>query len=230
MAPQMQVSPDDELSEDHLTKTDTTLAYYRGARDCTQPGKPLWMTETAEAAGGGNPWACSFLDSFRYLDQLGRLAKQGVQVIMHNTLDASDYGLLDENTMMPRANYWAALLWHNLMGTSVLESGIPIQEGLHVYAQSLRDAAGGVTVLVINTSKARARTISFPKASGRYTLSATAEGLLSKGVLLNGNELQLGNDDTLPTLTASPQAAGPVSFDPETITFLTFKDAGNPNL
>jgi len=26
---------------------------------------------------------------------------------MHNTLAASDYGLLDEKTLMPRPNYWA---------------------------------------------------------------------------------------------------------------------------
>jgi hypothetical protein len=32
-------------------------------------------------------------------DQLRRLAKAGVQVVMHNTLAASDYGLLDETTL-----------------------------------------------------------------------------------------------------------------------------------
>ena len=31
-----------------------------------------------------------------YLDQLGRLARQGVNVVMHNTLAPSDYSLLDE--------------------------------------------------------------------------------------------------------------------------------------
>jgi hypothetical protein len=223
----MQVSPEDELSEDHLSKTDATLSYYRSARDRTQPGKPLWVTETAEAAGGGNPWASSFLDSFRYLDQLGRLAKQGVQVIMHNTLDASDYGLLDENTLLPRPDYWAALLWHRLMGTCVLESGIPIQAGLHVYAHSLKDCPGGVAVLVINTSKDQSRVISFPGASLRYTLSATPAGLLDTGVLLNGSVLALGENDAMPSLAGSPQAGGPAYFPPETITFLAFRDAGN---
>ena len=71
-------------------------------------------TETADAACGGNPWAATFLDTFRYLDQLGRLAKQGVQVVAHNTLAASDYGLLDEHTFAPRPNYWGALLWRRL--------------------------------------------------------------------------------------------------------------------
>jgi hypothetical protein len=38
------------------------------------------------------PWANTFLDTFRYLDQLGRLARQDVRVVAHNTLVASDYG------------------------------------------------------------------------------------------------------------------------------------------
>lgn len=60
-----------------------------------------------------------FLDTFRYLDQAGRLAKQGVQVVAHNTLVASDYGLLDDNTLTPKPNWWGALLWRELMGTFV---------------------------------------------------------------------------------------------------------------
>ena len=138
---------DAALSEQWLARTDQTLAFYRRLRDEYEPGKPMWVTETADAACGGNPWASTFLDTFRYLDQLGRLAKQGVQVVMHNTLDASDYGLLDENTLEPRPNYWAALLWRKFMGTTVLEAGVPIQPGLHVYAHSLRGVPGGVALL-----------------------------------------------------------------------------------
>ncbi|HSR75532.1 MAG TPA: hypothetical protein VLN57_03005, partial [Xanthobacteraceae bacterium] len=78
------------LSEDWLRRTDETLAFYRALRDEFESGKLMWVTETADAACGGNPWAATFLDTFRYLDQLGRLAKQGVQVVAHNTLAASD--------------------------------------------------------------------------------------------------------------------------------------------
>jgi len=118
-----QTSAGQALSEDWLGRTDQTLAYYRGVRDKFMPGKPFWNTETAESAAGGNPWAGTFLDSFRYLDQLGRLARQGVAVVFHNTLVASDYGLLDETTFEPKPNYWGALLWRQLMGTTVLDPG-----------------------------------------------------------------------------------------------------------
>jgi hypothetical protein len=43
-----------------------------------------------------------------------------------------------DQTLEPKPNYWGALLWRKLMGTTVLESGIPIQSGQHVYAHRLR--------------------------------------------------------------------------------------------
>ena len=79
----------------------------------------MWITETADSACGGNPWASTFLDSFRFLDQLARMARQGVSAVFHNTLASSEYGLLDQNTFTPRPNYWAALLWRKLMGSTV---------------------------------------------------------------------------------------------------------------
>lgn len=216
---------DAALSEQWLKRTDETLSFYRRQRDQYEPGKPLWVTETADAACGGNPWASTFLDTFRYLDQNGRLAKQGVRVVMHNTLDASDYALLDENTFAPRPNYWGAWLWRTLMGTAVLDSGIPIQPGLHVYAHSLRNHSGGVALLVINTDKTASRTIHVPIAGERYTLSSSH--LQSRSVQLNGKELKLDGNDDLPRLAGTAVRAGDTTFAPATITFVTFPDAGN---
>lgn len=125
-------------------------AFYADLRDRYDPGKPLWVTETADAGCGGNPWASTFLDTFRYLNQQGRLAQQGVQMIAHNTLAASDYGLLDEKTFMPRPNYWGAVLWRRLMGNIVLKPGPVREDDLYLYAHCMRDRSGGVTVLAIN--------------------------------------------------------------------------------
>jgi hypothetical protein len=100
---------------DWLSRPEKIGAFYTNLRDRFEPGKSLWITETADAACGGNPWASTFLDTFRYLVQHASLAQRGVKVIMHNTLASSDYGLLDQNTFAPRPNYWAALLWRRLM-------------------------------------------------------------------------------------------------------------------
>ena len=189
------------------------------------PGKPFWNTETADAACGGNPWAGTFLDNFRYLDQLGRLARQEVDVVFHNTLVASDYGMLDEDTFVPKPKYWAALLWRRLMGTTVLDSGIPLAEGRHVYAHCLRGVPGGVAILAINNSRAQATKLELPVAAERYTLSAPS--LDDTSVQLNGQTLMLGAGDALPELHGEPTAAGSVELAPRSITFLALAGAGN---
>jgi hypothetical protein len=222
----MQTTAADALSEQWLHRTDETLAFYKRLRDEFEPGKPFWLTEVGDAACGGNPWGATFLDTFRYLDQLGRLAKQEVRVVAHNTLVASDYGLLDDKTLAPKPNYWGALLWRKLMGTVVLESNVPIQRGLHVYGHCLRGTPGGVALLAINNDTTAARTLRVPTAARRYTLSSSA-GLQSRSVRLNGAELALGANDALPALTGEPSPAGDVTLAPATITFLALPTAGN---
>jgi hypothetical protein len=219
-----QTTPEAALSEAWLAGTDRTLAYYRSLRDEFAPGKPIWLTETAEAACGGNPWASTFLDTFRYLDQLGRLARAGVQMVAHNTLAASDYGLLDERTLRPRPNYWAALLWRRLMGTIVLDAGV--HNGAHLYAQCRRGVRGAVTLLAINTDRKNAATLRLPLTSERYTLSA--DDLQGAEVKLNGTALELDPNDTLPRFAAVTSPPGPVELGPATITFLNVGDANNP--
>ncbi|RCS31683.1 hypothetical protein DEO45_00775 [Rhodanobacter denitrificans] len=221
-----QTTAADALSEAWLARTDTSYDFYvKGLRDRYAPGKPVWVTETADAACGGNPWAATFLDSFRYLDQLGRLARRGVGVVFHNTLASSEYGLLDESTFAPRPNYWAALLWHRLMGTTVLDAG-PSRPGLHLYAQCLPGHAGGVTVLAINNSRTRPASIELPLGARRYTLGAAK--LEDHQVQLNGRALALAAGDALPPLQGTQQTAGRAALAPATITFFAMAGAANP--
>jgi hypothetical protein len=217
--------PETALSEAWLSGTDRALRMSQTLRDRFAPGKRIWLTETADAACGGNPWAASFLDTFRYLDQLGRLARAGVQVVMHNTLAASDYGLLDEKTLQPRPNYWAAVLWRQLIGTTVLDAPAPIHSGLHLYAHCLRGTSGGVALLVINADRNAARSLVLPTASLRYTLDAA--NLLDERVKLNGRTLALEADDEVPTIAGAPTTAGTLTFEPATITFLAVPEAQN---
>ena len=220
-----QTSADQALSEEWLDRTDQTLAYYRGVRDRFMPGKPFWNTETADAACGGNPWAGTFLDTFRYLDQLGRLARQEVDVVIHNTLVASDYGLLDEDSFEPKPNFWGALLWRRFMGTTVLDSGFANRAGMHVYAHCLRGVPGGVAVLVLITDRHNASSLALPDAADRYTL--TAASLTDKTISLNGAPLQLGPNDALPPMAVQVTAAGQLAFAPASITFLAIPSARN---
>jgi hypothetical protein len=49
----MQTTADAALSEGWLRRTDETFAFYKALRDEFAPGKTLWLTETADAACGG---------------------------------------------------------------------------------------------------------------------------------------------------------------------------------
>jgi heparanase len=216
---------DAALTHDWLTRTDRDEAFYAALRDRLAPGKPIWLTETGETACGGDPWASDFIDSFRYLYQLGSLAKRGVQVIMHNTLNASDYALIDESTLQPRPNYWAAVLWRRLMGTTVLDAGNSPTANLYVFAHCLRDKPGGVALLAINADKTQAHDLALAAKSTRYTLASS--DLLSPIVQLNGVELAVSVNGDLPALNGSNQKSSHVSLAPASITFMALPGAHN---
>ena len=190
------------LSQDWLSRPEKIGTFYADLRDKFEPGKSLWITETADAACGGNPWASTFLDTFRYLVQHASLAQRGVKVIMHNTLASSDYGLLDENTFVPRPNYWAALLWRRLMGATVLDPQISPTPNLYVYAHCLRNHSGGVALLVINADEHQIHEITLVSEAERYTL--TAKQLQDREVQLNGKTLQLNSDGDVPEFVGQP--------------------------
>ena len=215
------------LSQEWLSRPEKIGEFYADLRDRFEPGKSLWITETADAACGGNPWASTFLDTFRYLVQHASLAQRGVKVIMHNTLASSDYGLLDENTFAPRPNYWAALLWRRLMGATVLDPHTSPIPNVHVYAHCLPNHPGGVTLLVINADRQQVHEITLPSDAERYTL--TAKQLQDTSIELNGKTLQLNRDGDVPQFLGQSTRAGHISFAPTSITFLAITNAENRN-
>ena len=226
MGPAMQTTPEAALTNAWLSLTDRDEAFYATLRDRFEPGKPLWLTETGETACGGNPWASDFIDSFRYLNQLGTLAQKGVQVVMHNTLVASDYGLLHEDTYEPKPNYWASLLWNRTMGTVVLDPGTPKDQAVRVYAQCAKAGKGGVTVLALNRDSAHEQSITLPRDAERYTL--TAPDLLSDKTLLNGAELKAESDGSVAPLKGVHAGATTVKLEPASVTFFLISSAHNP--
>ena len=218
-------SPEAALGEEWLSRTDTVEAFYAKLRDQYAPGKPMWVTETGQTACGGDRWASTFTDTFRYIDQMGSLARRGVQVILHNTLAASDYALIDGKTLTPRPNYWAALVWHDTMGTTVLDAGAAPSASVHLYAQCMKGRPGAVTLVALNLDRAASASLELPESSMRYTL--TSPDLLSHSVELNGRELALGGDGSVPKLVGVAQAKGAVALAPASITFLTVAGANN---
>jgi len=227
LEPKAGMRAEDALSPEWFERNLTVEAFYANLRDAYLPGKDMWLTETGEAACGGDQWAADFIDSFRYLDQLGTLAQKSVKTVMQNTLASSDYGLLDEETLEPRPNYWAALLWKKTMGSRVLDPGIKPTATLKVFAQCMKNSKGGVSALVMNLDRSSQESLMVPLAGERYTLSAPE--LLSKAVSLNGEALKVAEDGTLPAIEGQQIEAGKLVLPPLTITFVTMPKAENPS-
>ena len=214
------------LSPEFLGRVPADADYFRGVRDAHLPGAPMWITETAQAACGGDRWAATYRDVIRYVDTLGRLAVGDGDVVFHNTLAASDYGLIDEDGFEPRPNYWAAVLWAKLMGPSVLAPSAETNVAdLAVYAHCTPPAADepGATYAVVNSSATATRTAT--TASGKATVYLlTGENLDGMGASLNGDVLEVAADGALPEL-AGRQSSGAIEVPPASVAFVIDPDA-----
>lgn len=214
---------DQALGADWLDRTLIDAAFYGALRDRHEPGKPLWLNETAQAACGGSPWASTFRDSFRYLNQLGALAQKGVQVVAHNTLAASDYGLIDQDTLAPRPNYWAAVLWKRTMDQTVLAAPPSPSADLRLYAHCLPSRRGGVGLLAINTGT----TEQGLGISGRATGWTMSGALDSASVTVNGQVPAFDGRGRLTGLRGKP-IMGRMAIPGQSIAFVAVSGARNP--
>ncbi len=215
--------PEIALTQEFLSRIDEDKAFFEQLRDTYEPGAPMWITEVAQAACGGDRWAAQYLDVIRYIDNLGRLATGDGDVVFHNTLAASDYGLIDEDGMEPRPNYWAAVLWQRLMGPKVLEVGSGGEvDDLAVYAQCTPDDEPGVTYAVVNSSASEERTVTTSTGAAEVYL-LTSDALDSPTIALNGTVLEAAEDGTLPKL-APVDANGAVTVPAASVAFVVDRD------
>jgi hypothetical protein len=219
------LTADKALAPDWLDSSEKVEEFYAQMRDKYAPGKPIWLTETAEAACGGDPLAAQFIDTFRYASQLGSLAQKGVRAVMHNTLAASDYGLLDEDTLQPRPDYWVALLWKRTMGNVVLDPGVPKDDSVRIYAQCAKEEKGSVALVALNTDTQQGHELVLPLSATRFTL--TSPNLTSGEALLNGVALKAEPDGSIAPLKSEKVSAGTVQLPPVSVTFLTLASAHN---
>lgn len=218
------ISADQALTDTWLARPDQKFQEHKALRDKYAPNAPIWLTETGAAACGGTRWQPTFLDTFRYLDTLARLSKQGLDAIVTHALISGSNGIIDEKTFQPNASYWAALLWRRLMGTRILDAGSG-SDGLHIYAHCQRNNTGGVTVLAINLQKTEAK-LSLSGHPHHYAL--TARELNSKTVKLNDHALQLDQHDSLPAINGVELKTKQVNLSPSSINFLVIQEAENP--
>ena len=103
------------------------------------------------------------------------------------------------------------------MGNTVYASGEEIRPGAHVFAHSRADGKEGKAYLVINTSWEEPTTVELPGEAEAYILAGKT-GMRSRVMTLNGEDLQLGENDELPELKGKT-VSGTVELAPGSCAF-----------
>ena len=191
-----------------LNEIDTWAAEVEAQRDAHAAGKPVWLGETGNAQCGGQPGESdAFVAGFWWLDELGRVARRGQPVLVRQTLSGSNYGLIDDDSLAPRPDYWTAVLWRRLMDVKVLDAPAATDPLLRIYAHCTRSSApnyaqGAVTIAVINLDQASAVSLNLDSFSGNeadvYALSSP--DVTSSEIRLNGTTLTAAADGSPPPI------------------------------
>uniref|UniRef100_A0A8B9NGG1 Heparanase 2 (inactive) n=1 Tax=Accipiter nisus TaxID=211598 RepID=A0A8B9NGG1_9AVES len=204
----------------------------------------LWLPDVQQLpghTGGLGTWS-----SVLWLNTLGLLASQGIDVVVrHSFLDHGHNHLVDQN-FNPLPDYWLSLLYKRLIGPKVLaihvaglqrkpRPGRVIRDKLRIYAHCTsyhnhNYVRGSITLYIINLHRSRkkiklAGTLR-DKIVHQYLLQPYGkDGLHSKLVQLNGQPLAMVDDGTLPELKPRPLRAGrTLVIPPLTMSFYVVKN------
>ncbi|KAK7093358.1 hypothetical protein V1264_007124 [Littorina saxatilis] len=209
-------------------KIDKAMAESRSVN----PLLPVWLSETGSASAQGAPGLSDrFVAGFLWLDKLGVCAKKGIQSVIRFVFYANDqasFGLIDKN-LNPNPDFWLTVLYRRIVrGAVFLATG---RHDVRVYAACANTdnfKAGGLALYILNPNNYPV-TFDLPQFTHqprfRYSLTAgDKDGLTSKYIALNGEKLQLVNDE-LPPLEPESAPPGVVTVPAYSYTFLVFPEA-----
>ena len=149
----------------------------------------VWMGESGGCYNSGhNGTSNRYMDAFWYLDSLGGLAAAGQKVFCRQAFIGGNYELLNHLTMEPNPDYYGALLFHSLMGPTVLDSST--DNGMvRSWAHCNRNNTA-VSFLLLNFGNETVN-VKLPTSSKptRDEYHMTAPFINSTSVLLNGKVL-----------------------------------------
>ncbi|KAJ4959519.1 hypothetical protein NE237_026630 [Protea cynaroides] len=190
-----------------------------------------WVGEAGGAYNSGhNLVTNAFIFSFWYLDQLGMAASYDTKTYCRQTLIGGNYGLLNTTTFVPNPDYYSALLWHLLMGRTVLSTNFTGTKNIRAYSHCAKNSEG-ITLLLINLDSNTTVDVSVATEDAvtsehngitreEYHLTAKDGDLQSQTMLLNGKALTVSSSGDIPTLDpTSVDSSGPITVAPYSIVF-----------
>jgi heparanase 1 len=167
------------------TILDNELWNFQSVKNILQtvaPWAAAWVGEAGGAFNSGHALVTdAFVFSFWYLDELGMAASFDTKVYCRQTFIGGNYGLLNTTTFKPNPDYYSALLWNRLMGSTVLATKVAGAPYLRAYTHCQKDTTtGGVTVLLINLSNTTVNVnvgITAGTSNNEQDVSASREGI-----------------------------------------------------
>ncbi|BES97533.1 Glycosyl hydrolase family 79, N-terminal domain [Nesidiocoris tenuis] len=185
------------------------------------PLKPIWIGETGSSYGGGAPGLSDrFVASLLWTDKLGVAAREGISVIIRQSVYSGHYALLGEE-LSPNPDYWISILHKRLVGKRVLNATCTdavYDHTLRVYAHCAVDSK--LTVFGVNIANAfLGLSLKINATANLYSVSSSLD---SSVVYLNGELLILDPDyqelpDFHPVLV---NTSDPIPIPPYSVFFL----------
>ncbi|GMI63503.1 glucuronidase 1 [Hibiscus trionum] len=211
-----------------------------------RPQLGAWVSESGGALkGGSKDVSRTFADGFWYLDQMGMASTYDQKVFCRQALIGGNYGLLNATTFVPNPDYYGALLWHRLMGSTVLAVTKESDPNLRVYAHCAKKNPG-VSLIFINLSKDRSFNITLSNAkpgdAGKpnyefvgkqnieeYHLRALTGDIKDDIVCLNDVPMVQADSEDIPAMDPKlVDASTPISIAAQSIAYVTIRDFEAP--
>eukprot|EP01063_Lacrimia_lanifica_P021480 TRINITY_DN2885_c2_g1_i1.p1 TRINITY_DN2885_c2_g1~~TRINITY_DN2885_c2_g1_i1.p1 ORF type:complete len:535 (+),score=153.73 TRINITY_DN2885_c2_g1_i1:44-1648(+) len=196
-------------------------------------GAELWLGEGAQHGSSGVLGVTNtFTSTFYYMSTLGWLARNRVTNMCRQTIIGGEYELINKTTTQPNPDFYALVMWSQLMGADVYDAALPgctseaCRASVRVYAHARHGAPAGagapnVTLLVINFSTETDYTVAAAPGGTAYVRQLTGD-TASDAVYLNGALLRYGGVGKFPDLQAAAVPAGKVAVPKASVTFITF--------
>ncbi|GMI94491.1 glucuronidase 1 [Hibiscus trionum] len=202
---------------------------YKGVSDVVNKFRPqlgAWVSESGGALNGGSKDVSrTFADGFWYLDQMGMASTYDQKVFCRQALISGNYGLLNATTFVPNPDYYGALLWHRLMG-STKKPGVSL-----IFINLSKDRSLNITLSNAKPGDAGQPNYEFVGKQNReeYHLRALTGDIKDDIVCLNDVPMVQIDSEDIPAMDPKlVDASTPISIAAQSIAYVTIRDFEAP--
>ncbi|XP_055863133.1 heparanase-like [Biomphalaria glabrata] len=190
--------------------------------------KPLRLTETSSASGGGVlNLSDTFVAGFTWMDKFGQSALHNITKIFRHSYFGGIYSLVNKK-LKPNPDYYLTLMFKRYVEGPVLTVKSNRPRHIRIYANCAREYKPGSLVIYLMNLSDMKEYINFTSFSTQtvsvFRFTAYEEDLQSKRVLLNGEELVMTGSN-LPYMKESRELGDRILIPPYSYNFIFVTEA-----